>query len=206
MKTLADLFTGSQSVKEYTDNYFGRLQLLLAALDRNVIADIINRMEIASRNGNVMYFIANGGSAAAASHIVNDFVVGSYIDTEPPFRAFCLSDNVPSLTAISNDFGFEHSFTRQLKVHLQPGDIVVAMSVSGNSPNIVQAIEYARQADAVTIGMCGFDGGQLAKEAEIVLHAPSAKDEYGPIEDFFAIMVHIFTTYLAMSRGKRLAH
>ena len=178
----------------------------MAGLDCERITECVEAMAEATTAGKTMYFIANGGSAAAASHIVNDFVVGSYMEGKSPFRALCLSDNVPSVTAIANDYGFEEVFKRQLHVHLQPGDVVLAMSVSGNSENIIRAIDYAREHGAKTIGLCGFDGGKLVESAEIVLHAPSAKDEYGPVEDFFAIMVHIFTTYLAMARGKQLQH
>jgi D-sedoheptulose 7-phosphate isomerase len=89
---------------------------------------------------------------------------------------------------------------------LQPGDLVLAMSVSGNSPNILKAVEYAKANGSKTVGLCGFDGGALSKSADVVVHIPSTKDEYGPVEDAFSVICHIVSGYLAMHIGRPLHH
>jgi D-sedoheptulose 7-phosphate isomerase len=89
---------------------------------------------------------------------------------------------------------------------MEPGDLVLAMSVSGNSPNLVKALEYARDNGGRTIAWTGFDGGRLAALAELSVHFPSTRDEYGPVEDMFAMLVHIVAGYLAMKRGRNLHH
>lgn len=206
MYKLAEIFERSDSVKDYVDRYFSRLKEVLDGLDRGAMEQSIAAIEAASLSGNRLYFLANGGSAAAASHLVNDYVAGTLIEGRPPLRAFCLTDNTETITALANDVGYENVFSRQLRVHLEPGDVVLLMSVSGNSENIIRAAICAKEMGAVTIGFCGFDGGRLANLCDIVLHAPTTRDEYGPVEDVFAIMVHILGTYLAMKWGKRLHH
>jgi D-sedoheptulose 7-phosphate isomerase len=115
-----------------------------------------------------------------------------------------LSDNQAILTALANDEGYEKVFIRQLEVMLQPEDVVVALSVSGNSSNVVAAVQYANDLGALTIGLTGFDGGELRKLVDIGLHVPTSKGEYGPAEDVFQILDHLIYTYLRMKRVGRL--
>ncbi|MCC6145834.1 MAG: SIS domain-containing protein [Candidatus Hydrogenedentes bacterium] len=206
MFTLARMFDEATSIEDYAQRYVARLSRLLAELDTSAVARIIETMDQATENGKTYYFIANGGSAAVASHWVNDLVAGGYTEGVKPFKAFCLSDNVEAVTAIGNDSGYENIFSYQLRTCLQPGDVVYAMSVSGNSENIIRAVDYAKEVGATSIGLCGFEGGRLKDHADIVLHIPTEPDEYGPVEDIFAIMDHIVTGYLTMKRGKRLNH
>ena len=206
MHKLAQIFDEAHSIQDYTDKYLARLIELLQGLDRSVVERIIEAIEAAFASGNTLYLMANGGSAAAASHLVNDLVAGGYVEGQAPMRAFCLSDNTETVTALANDAGYENIFVNQLKVHLRPGDVVLGMSVSGNSENIIRAIDYANENGAVTIGYCGFEGGRLGGKSQISLHAVTTKDEYGPVEDVFAIMVHLLGTYLTMRRGKKLHH
>lgn len=206
MHNLARIFDEAASPADYTDKYFARLTQVLAELDRQVIQAVVEALQAAFAKGNTLYLMANGGSAAAASHLVNDLVAGGFMEGQPPMRAVCLSDNTETVTALANDAGYENVFVRQLQVHLKPGDVVLAMSVSGSSENVIRAVDYANKNGAVTIGFCGFEGGPLSKKAKIALHAVTTKDEYGPVEDVFAIMVHIIGTYLTMARGKRLHH
>ncbi len=206
MHKLAQIFDEATSIQDYTDKYLARLIELLQGLDRAVIEQIIEAVDGAFATGNTLYLMANGGSAAAASHLVNDLVAGGYVEGQAPMRAFCLSDNTETVTALANDAGYDNIFVNQLKVHLRPGDVVLAMSVSGNSENVIRAIDYANENGAVTIAYCGFEGGRLSKNSQIALHALTTKDEYGPVEDIFAIMVHLLGTYLSMRRGKKLHH
>ena len=113
-------------------------------------------------------------------------------------RAISLTDNQPFITAVSNDIGFEHVFEEQLRNMLQLGDVVVAISASGNSPNVVKAIEFANSHGAVSIGLVGFDGGRLREISQIVLHVPTDHGEYGPVEDIHLILDHMITEYLIM--------
>ncbi|MBI2425079.1 MAG: SIS domain-containing protein [Candidatus Hydrogenedentes bacterium] len=206
MYKLAEIFETSTSISDYASRYFDHLHALLKGLDGKAIEAVVEAVETASRNGNTLFTMANGGSAAAASHLVNDLVAGSYLEGAPRLRALCLSDNVESVTALGNDAGFNHIFSHQLRVHMNPGDVVMAMSVSGNSENLIQAVDYANSNGGVTIGYCGFDGGRLAQHCQIAVHAVSTKDEYGPVEDMFNIMGHIVSGYIAMRRGKHLHH
>ncbi len=206
MHQLAAIFKQSDSVRDYLGNYCGRLAEVLGQLDPTAVENAAGAIEKASEAGRAIFCIANGGSAGAASHLVNDLVAGSYMEEHPPFRAFCLADNVETVTALANDACYEDIFLHQLRVHLSPGDVVLAMSVSGNSENIVRAVAYARERGATVVAFCGFDGGRLAKEADIPVLAPTTADEYGPAEDAFVVLGHIISTYLSMKRGKQLQH
>lgn len=206
MYTLARMFDEAQSPSDYARRYCARLTEVLAALDVGAVQKIIEYIDCASREDRAVFFIANGGSAATASHWVNDLVAGGYVEGQPPFRAYALCDNVASVTALGNDAGFVHIFEHQLRVDMRPGDVVFAMSVSGNSENILRAIRYAHANGAKTIGVSGFDGGKLKELCDVSLLIPASLDEYGPVEDMFGIVDHIVTGYLTMKRGRRLHH
>jgi len=203
---LAEMFKNAENPADYARRYAERLSALINELDFEAVAKIIALFEEASREKRVIYFIANGGSAAVASHWVNDLVAGGFLEGRPGFRAFSLSDNVESVTAIGNDSGFENIFVNQLKVNMNPGDVVFAMSVSGNSENIVRAVDWAKNHGAITVGVSGFGGARLKDRCKINLHIPTSPDEYGPVEDIFGILDHMVTGYLTMQRGKKLHH
>jgi D-sedoheptulose 7-phosphate isomerase len=206
MHKLAELFQSATSFQDYAQRYFGRLNEVLNKLDLDALNQCAEHIEKASREGNTLYIIANGGSAGAAAHMVNDFVAGIYQADQPPWRTLCLADNGETVTALGNDAGFDYIFERQLRVHLKPGDLVLAMSVSGNSPNLVCAMDYAKTIGAVTMAFCGMQGGKLKDQCDVVVHIPTTADEYGPAEDSFAVLGHILTGYLGMRRGKFLHH
>lgn len=206
MHKLAEMFNSSKTTQDYVTKYCSRLSGMLSALDSGIIAKIVDIFEQASNENRAIYFMANGGSSAVASHWVNDLLVGAFMDGKPGFRAFALGDNVESVTAIGNDAGYENIFLYQLRVNMRPGDVVFGMSVSGNSPNVIKAIEWAKENGATTIGVSGFNGGKLKNICDVSLHIESDLDEYGPVEDIFGILDHIVMTYLAMRRGKRLNH
>jgi len=203
---LAEIHGATASAQEYYKAYVDRLTGLLHVLDQDAITAAIEAVEGCSRRGNTLFSMANGGSAASASHLVNDLVAGCYLEGKPQLRTLCLTDNVATVTALGNDAGFDHIFSHQLRVHMRPGDVVLAMSVSGNSENLIQAVDYANDHGATTIGYAGFDGGRLAEKCAISVIIPTTKDEYGPVEDIFNILGHVMITYIAMSRGKYLHH
>ena len=206
MHKLAEMHAAAPTVREYIQSYTDRLHDLLNIIDKDAIAATIDAIEQCSQRGNTLFSMANGGSAASASHLVNDLVAGCYLEGQPRLRTLCLSDNAATVTALANDAGFDHIFSHQLRVHMRPGDVVLAMSVSGNSENLIQAVDYANANGATTIAYAGFDGGRLAEKCQISVVIPTTKDEYGPVEDVFNILGHIVITYIAMSRGKYLHH
>ena len=153
-----------------------------------------------------LFLVANGGSAAVSAHWVNDLSANNVIEGQPGFRVMSLTDNSSSLTALGNDVSFEQVFTRQLMANMREGDLVIFMSVSGNSPNLVHAAEYAAAHGGTVVTCTGCTGGKLKDIGALNIHTPSSMDEYGPIEDVFSIIMHIVTGYLTMKRGKMLSH
>ncbi len=206
MNKLAEIHGAAPSAQAYFHAYTERIAALLNVLDEDAVAATIEAIEQCSQQGNTLFTMANGGSAASASHLVNDLVAGAYLDDQPRLRTLCLSDNVATVTALGNDAGFDHIFSHQLRVHMRPGDVVLAMSVSGNSENLIQAVDYANANGATTIAYAGFDGGRLAEKCKVSVLIPTSRDEYGPVEDVFNILGHVVMTYIAMSRGKYLHH
>jgi D-sedoheptulose 7-phosphate isomerase len=192
---LEALFREDRSPAAFARGYLAYLTKVLSALDEAAIAAFIDLLVDARERSATIFFIGNGGSAATASHFANDIAIGSRSQNKP-FKALSLTDNMALLTAVANDFGYDEVFTAQLKLYLKPGDVVVAISASGNSPNVVKAIEYANAHGATTVGLTGFDGGQLKRLAKLGVHVPTAKGEYGPTEDAHMVLDHLVGAFL----------
>jgi len=203
---LAEIFAQNPGKEDFVRGYCNRLAALMQQLDAAAVARFIELIDAAGQEHRTIFFIANGGSAAVASHWVNDLAVGAYKEGQPGFRAYCLTDNIASVTAISNDASFQDIFAHQLRVNMNPGDLVVAMSVSGNSENVIRGVDFARAHGGATAGICGFDGGRLAGRCDVTIHIRTTPDEYGPVEDLFSVLDHLVMGYLAMQRGKPLHH
>jgi D-sedoheptulose 7-phosphate isomerase len=174
--------------------YTQELRTILDALDYDAIERIVERLVQAYQRGRRVYTIGNGGSAATAAHIVCDFGKNTGGETWPGLRVACLSDNIPTATALSNDHGYDTVFVRQLTTLLDPGDLVIAISASGKSPNIVAAIRAARDRGAAIVGLLGFDGGParaLCDDAIVV-----ASCNYGQVEDAHLVIGHILSQHL----------
>jgi len=186
----------SLTAVEYFKEYSKYIAHLLSALDFNEIDRVAKRMVQTAQNGNTIYFAGNGGSAATASHFATDFSHGLVGGTGKLVKAVSLSDNMPLITAISNDYGYENVFTNQLKNLLVPGDMLVVISASGNSPNVVAAAELANTHGATTVALCGFDGGRLKDICHHVIHIETEKGEYGPVEDVHMMLDHMLASYL----------
>lgn len=206
MYKLKQLYQDTGSSADYVSQVSDLMVTLMQNLDSASVASAIEAVDTAAKNGKAIYVIGNGGSAAVASHFVNDMGVNSFVEGERSYRVYCLADNFASVTAVANDVSFEDIFKRQLQCDLLPGDVVIAMSVSGNSENITRAVEFANANGGVTIGMCGFEGGRLRELANHVIHFPASLDEYGPVEDGFSIVCHMISSYLSMARGRFLHH
>ena len=142
-----------------------------------------------------IFFIGNGGSASTASHFANDIAIGTKT-FEKPFRAISLCDNQAVITAIANDDGYEEIFSQQLKVLLKKNDVVVSISASGKSSNLLHAIDVAQKMSAITVGISAFDGGKMKEMVDISLHVPTEKGEYGPAEDAHMVLDHLVSNYL----------
>ena len=204
MAGLETLYAEAPSKREFARRYLAYLSELMAKLDVGVIERIIDAFEEAGERGNTIYFIGNGGSAATASHFANDIGIGTRAPGVKPLKAISLVDNLAVMTALANDEGYAHVFVRQLEGVLQPGDVVVALSVSGNSANVVEAVRYAKEIGALTIACTGFDGGALRRIADISLHISTLRGEYGPVEDIFQILDHLIYSYLRLARRGHL--
>lgn len=152
-------------------NYLEHEIAVLHSLDVEKINQVLNLLLEAFEKERTIYIFGNGGSAATASHYQNDFNKGISEYTQKKFRFCCLNDNIATLMAIANDIGYEEVFRFQLTGKLQPGDLVIAISGSGNSANVINAVEYAKQEGNVVVGLTGYDGGKLHRLADYSLHA-----------------------------------
>jgi D-sedoheptulose 7-phosphate isomerase len=196
MNKLEKIFSGTNNGKDYASAYIDQLARYLKELDCKKIEDIMSLFEMARQSGNTIFFIGNGGSAATSSHFANDFTLATRGTDAVPFRAVSLCDNNALLTALANDEGFDNIFVEQLRPLAKKGDIVVAISASGNSANLVKAIEYANGNGLVSVGFAGFTGGAMADICQQFLYIPSAEGEYGPAEDVAMVLDHLMSTFL----------
>ncbi len=193
MNNLDKAHHGCTSLAEYSRRYFAYLTSVMAAVDVSEIEHLGREVEDARRAGNTIFVAGNGGSASTATTIANDlgFGVLSKTKANPPFRFFALTDNTSVMTAIANDTGYRNLFTGQLAIYFRPGDRLLAISCSGNSPNIVDAAEYVKKNRGRIIAFTAFDGGELGRLADVRVHVPTEKGEYGPAEDMHLIVNHI---------------
>lgn len=169
---------------------------LLRAIESIDLEKVSRAIEILARardDGRHIFVCGNGGSASTASHFACDMVKGASFERAARFRIMALTDSLPTLTAYSNDVGYECVFVEQLKNFAQPGDVVMAISGSGNSPNVLRAIEYANSAGCRTIALTGRDGGRLGPLAELNIQVPNP--HMGRIEDAHMIVTHMICYY-----------
>lgn len=181
--------------------YINNLIELLQKIDYEIVDQIIKILEEAAHKQSSIYIIGNGGSAATASHMVNDLGAGLRRRGLINLDITSLADNVPVITAIANDIGYENIFYMQLEGLLKPEDLIIAISCSGNSPNIVKAVEYAKNIGSTIIGITGFDGGDLKKLSDVNFHIEAPKGEYGLVEDMHMILDHMIYSYY-INKGK----
>ena len=182
-------------VEAFSRKYFAYLKKILDRIDTQDIRQFVETLLDARMRGDTVFFIGNGGSAATASHFANDLSIGTN-DYDQPFRVMSLTDNVPVLTALGNDFGYDEIFVRQLKVHARKSDVLVGISASGNSPNLLKAFEFASALGMRTVAITAFDGGKLRPMADQSMHVPTEPKEYGPAEDVHMILDHLIGAYL----------
>lgn len=182
-------------IDDFISKYINDLTALLQKLDKVSIENLIVLLENTLNNNSKIYILGNGGSAATASHMVNDLGAGLRRRKIRNFNVVSLADNTPVCTAIANDIGYENIFYMQLQGLLQKDDLIIAISCSGNSPNIIKAVEYAKDSGSKIIGMTGFDGGRLKHLCDVNFHINTLNGEYGLVEDMHMILDHIIYSY-----------
>lgn len=204
MNNIDRLFCECTDASQFASGYLSYLAELLTQLNTSRIAAFIEELELAREHQNTVFFVGNGGSAATASHMANDFGIGTRTgDDSPPFRALALTDNVAALTAIANDNGYHNLFVFQLRIHYRPGDRLVAISASGDSPNVIAAAEWVKKRGGKVIGLVGFDGGKLQDLCDLIIHVKTPKGEYGPVEDIHMILDHLVYSWLQCQVQKK---
>lgn len=174
---------------------------VLKALDFSALERTASALLEAREREAEIFVFGNGGSAANASHWANDFNQGLARPGQKAFRFTCLSDNLATVLAVANDLGYEHIFSFQLAGRLKPGDVVLALSGSGNSPNVVQAAELAQRRGNLVIGLTGYDGGRLKELSDISLHVPVRNMQIA--EDVHLIINHALMSFIrAQDHGR----
>ena len=174
---------------EFIRDYLSELDATIRALPHEQIAGIIEAVRDARDRDAQVFVVGNGGSAATASHFAVDLGKGASMGAERRFRVLSLTDNTPWMTALSNDISYEDVFVEQLKNYAEKGDLLIAISGSGNSKNVLKALQYANQIGCETIGISGFAGGKLKDLVKHHVHIKS--DHMGLIEDGQMIVGHI---------------
>ena len=187
-----------KTASEFAKDYIRGLKDVLDRLPLTPIDEVIRTIEQARDEQRQVFVIGNGGSAATASHMMNDLCKGTLGHKGdapwPRLRVIALTDNVSLMTAWANDTDYSRVFSEPLKNLARRGDVLIAISASGNSPNILAAVEAAKHLGVKVIGLTGFGGGKLSKLADVSFVVPS--DGYGPVEDAHMILDHIITGYL----------
>lgn len=177
---------------EHIESYFNRLKVVLDEVDVRQVEQVIKIFEAAYDNDRTVFICGNGGSSSAASHWVCDFSKGTNAPGKRRLRMFSLGDNAAMLTAYANDVDYKQVFSEPVKTYVRKNDVVIMITASGNSPNILEAAVAAREQGAVTVGLVGFGGGKLI---DLVDHTVVVQSrEYGPVEDLHMILDHIIST------------
>ena len=174
---------------EQIQHYISTLQRTMDNLHQPLISDVINMLQRARMRGSQIFIMGNGGSASTASHFVCDLAKNTRYDGLPHFRVIGLADNMEIFSAYANDEGYENVFSQQLINLVKPDDVVIAISASGNSKNVVNAVEEAQKHNAITIGFTGFDGGRLGQLVDTHIHVDSIIIEH--VEDIHLMLEHM---------------
>lgn len=182
-------------MKEFSNKYIKDLKSLLDKFPHDTFQRVFEILLDAYKNDRHIFVMGNGGSGSTASHFVCDINKGSCYGLEKRFKMICLNDNIPSILAYANDQSYEDIFVEQLKNFLNSGDVVIGISGSGNSQNVLKAIMYAREKGAITIGLSGFDGGKLSGIVDVSLVADI--NDMQKSEDLHMIIVHMLMQSLA---------
>jgi D-sedoheptulose 7-phosphate isomerase len=180
-------------MKDHVRGYLDRLEGALEKISTDLVDEFSGRQYRAYQDGKQVFVLGNGGSASTASHMAADLGKNTIGANMRRFRIMSLNDNIPLLTALGNDMGYHRVFAEQLMNLIRPGDVLVVISGSGNSPNVLRAMEYARSECAQVVGLLGFSGGRAAELCDTAIIVDS--QDYGVIEDAHLILNHILVEY-----------
>ena len=177
----------------FSNQYIDYLSEVLNKIDKKDIDRLEKILENARKKNNTIFIAGNGGAAATAITMANDLGVDVLKKTKikKTFKIHSLNDNQSVLTAIANDTGYENIFLNQLKIHFKKGDVLIVLSASGNSLNLIKACNWTKEKRGKVVGILGFDGGKLKKRCDLTIHIKTEKNEYGPVEDVQLIINHI---------------
>jgi D-sedoheptulose 7-phosphate isomerase len=189
----------SSETKGMIRPYVARLAALLERTDEENLARLVELLEEARRSGHTVFLAGNGGSSATAAHWANDLNKATRFDGAPAMRVVNLTDNVPWLTALANDEGYERVFSAQVDNLSVAGDVLVVISASGNSPNLVQAVELAKGRGVHTAALLGFDGGALLELVDEPVLVGTELGAYGLAESCHSLLCDIVTDCLIAS-------
>lgn len=189
-------------IDNFAKNYLGDLKELINIININEITQFIKELENAYKNGKTIFIMGNGGSAATASHFACDINKGVSLKLQKKFKVLCLNDNIPIMTAYSNDISYDSVFVEQLKNFIMNDDLVIGISGSGNSKNVLNAIEYSNKVGARTFGIIGCDGGKLKDIAQKSLIVKSF--DMQKIEDCHMILTHLTMQYFSKKYTKEM--
>jgi D-sedoheptulose 7-phosphate isomerase len=173
------------------ENHIEEVRTVLAQIPIAAVERVVEIIVAAHQQNQHVYILGNGGSASTASHFACDLSKATIVDGQPRLRVTSLTDNVALLTAWANDTSYENVFAEPLANLVNPGDVVIAISASGNSPNVLAAVRSARARGAVTVGLVGFSGGLLQDSVDAAVHVPS--HHYGVVEDCHLVLEHGIT-------------
>ena len=190
-------FLAADCPSAFAQAYLDYLREILGRIDVGAVDRVVEALLAARADDRAIFVFGNGGSAATAAHFANDLAMS----TQAPrrrFRTFSLVDNAALLSAAANDYGYEEVFVRQLDGIVRPHDVVIAISASGSSANVLRAVTHANAAGALTIGFTGSDGGRLRQLVQIDVHVPTGDGEYGPSEDSHLALAHVIANYLRL--------
>lgn len=173
----------------FANQYLDRLKNVMDSFDLDTFAKMVSAILDAYSREAQIFVMGNGGSGSTASHLACDINKGCCIDLDKKFKMICLNDNVPTMLALANDLSYDAVFEEQLKNFFKPGDLVIGISGSGNSENVVRALNYAAQNGGRTMGWSGFGGGRLAGIVELAFVV--ASDDMQQVEDAHMVVTHM---------------
>lgn len=179
---------------EAITNYFAELEQMIASISLPQLETVLCLLEAAYRHGHRIFIMGNGGSAATASHFALDLAKNTIMPGAPRVKAISLTDHIPLITAWSNDTAYEHIFAEQLANMIEPGDVAIGISTSGNSPNVINALRLTKQLGGVTIGLLGAEGGKIKDLVDAYVLAPGHNIEQE--EDAHMILAHLITRHI----------
>lgn len=183
-------------------NYLEQEKTLLQAIDMHQISDVISILENARLNGKRIFVMGNGGSASTASHFCCDLNKCVCPNSPSKFKFICLNDNIPTMLAYANDFSFDEIFVSQLENLYETGDVICGISTSGNSANVVRALQWGKMQSATTIAITGFDGGMCSSNADYVINIPCNNMQM--VEDCHLIINHCIVSALNKTYNNEL--